>query len=195
MKDAGAIQGTIFIADMANFVPPADLWNSTLQSEASTVPPKFDVVISMFSCIGYVFPLVRLESTFKCFYDCLNPGGIIMIEPWFFYQEMTEGMYLKQYDGTDMKVCRLGITNLVPGKLVEGENEQPQRISELNFSFMVAFPGSKSAETFSDNHQMFCYTQGEYESAIKKAGFVDLVFEPKTKGMLSERGIFFARKH
>ena len=42
----------------------------------------FDAVICMFSSIGYVVTIERLESALRRFAAHLNPGGVMIVEPW-----------------------------------------------------------------------------------------------------------------
>ena len=43
---------------------------------------KFDVIISLFSSIGYVKTYENLEKTIKNISRHLKPGGFVIIEPW-----------------------------------------------------------------------------------------------------------------
>ncbi|MBN1858649.1 class I SAM-dependent methyltransferase [Candidatus Bipolaricaulota bacterium] len=51
--------------------------------EAFSLDTTFDVITCLFSSIGYVRTLPRLRATIHCLIDHLNPGGILIIEPWF----------------------------------------------------------------------------------------------------------------
>ena len=44
---------------------------------------RFDVVTCLFSSIGYVRTEARLRSAVACMRRHLNPGGVLVIEPWF----------------------------------------------------------------------------------------------------------------
>lgn len=59
--------GRFLEADMANF----------------TLAQRYDVVICLFSSIGYLRTLDRVGSAFRCFREHLVPGGVLIVEPWF----------------------------------------------------------------------------------------------------------------
>ena len=44
---------------------------------------KFDAVVCLFSSIGYVRTVKRLERAIGCMAHHLSYGGVLIIEPWF----------------------------------------------------------------------------------------------------------------
>jgi SAM-dependent methyltransferase len=48
---------------------------------------QFDIVISLFSAIGYVRTKLRLRQALVRINEHLKPGGIVIIEPWFTPEE------------------------------------------------------------------------------------------------------------
>ncbi|OQA19375.1 MAG: dTDP-3-amino-3,4,6-trideoxy-alpha-D-glucopyranose [bacterium ADurb.Bin363] len=44
---------------------------------------KYDVLMCLFSSIGYVLTPENLTKTFICFRKHLNDRGIVIVEPWF----------------------------------------------------------------------------------------------------------------
>ena len=44
---------------------------------------RFDVIICLFSAIGYVATLPRLRQALNTIYRHIKPGGVTIIEPWF----------------------------------------------------------------------------------------------------------------
>jgi trans-aconitate methyltransferase len=48
---------------------------------------KFDVVLCLFSSIGYVKTIEKMKSTLWCFSKHLEPDGAIVVEPWFTYRQ------------------------------------------------------------------------------------------------------------
>lgn len=59
--------GRFFVADMTDF----------------HVPQRYDAILCLFSSIGYVRTLDRVEAALRCFKDHLAPRGVILVEPWF----------------------------------------------------------------------------------------------------------------
>jgi ubiquinone/menaquinone biosynthesis C-methylase UbiE len=44
---------------------------------------KFDVIVCLFSAIGYARNYINFRKTLRGFYNHLNKGGIAIIEPWY----------------------------------------------------------------------------------------------------------------
>ena len=44
---------------------------------------RYDVVLCLFSAIGYVITLENVTSTLKAFHRHLSDDGIVIVEPWF----------------------------------------------------------------------------------------------------------------
>ncbi len=43
---------------------------------------KFDVVVSLFSSIGYTKTLEMMTQAIGCMAEHLHPGGVLIVEPW-----------------------------------------------------------------------------------------------------------------
>lgn len=67
---------------------------------------QFDMILCLFSSIGYVKTYSNLAKTWKNFADHLNPGGIVIVEPWFTAEQYKIGLpYMTTYDGQDIKLA------------------------------------------------------------------------------------------
>lgn len=93
---------------------------------------KFDVVLCLFSAIGYVRTYDNLRKTFNNFSDHLKSGGVLIIEPWF-----TSSMYhvgtphMATHNGKDIKIARLNIS------------EKKNGVSILNMHHLIAEKNKK----------------------------------------------------
>ena len=68
----------------------------------------FDVIICLFSSIGYIKTYANLDKTIKSFSKHLKKGGIVIIEPWFTKNVYITGLpSMTTYDGEDIKISRL----------------------------------------------------------------------------------------
>jgi ubiquinone/menaquinone biosynthesis C-methylase UbiE len=77
----------------------------------------FDVVVCLFSAIGYVRTFDALESTLARFYTHTAPGGVAIVEPWLFPENYHDGhMSLDTVDLPGYKVARM-TTNTKVGDL------------------------------------------------------------------------------
>ncbi|MFW9949702.1 MAG: class I SAM-dependent DNA methyltransferase, partial [Candidatus Thorarchaeota archaeon] len=74
---------------------------------------SFDVIICLFSSIGYVKTYSNLERTIKNFANHLKKGGVLIVEPWFTKSTFWVGEPgMTTYDGKDVKIARLNTTKV-----------------------------------------------------------------------------------
>ncbi|MBI3859573.1 MAG: class I SAM-dependent methyltransferase [Thaumarchaeota archaeon] len=74
---------------------------------------RFDVIVSLFSAIGYVKTYRRLGATLRNFANHLNEGGLVIVEPWFVRSEWTPGwVSLRTYNSEDLKLVRMSFSGV-----------------------------------------------------------------------------------
>ena len=101
--------GNFYCADMVDF----DLGKA------------YDVVMCLFSSIGYVKTLGRVTAALERFKAHLNDGGLILIEPWFSPETLTPGrIFLNTVQTGELSVARMGYSQL------------QDRISTLHFEYL-----------------------------------------------------------
>lgn len=84
--------GMFKIADMSNF----------------NLGSKYDIVMCLFSSIGYLTKAELVVRALKCFKKHLAEGGAIIIEPWFQpNQWMVNRPHMQTIDLPDLKICRM----------------------------------------------------------------------------------------
>ena len=77
---------------------------------------KFDIIICLFSSIGYVKTRDNLRKTLDNFSRHLKPGGICIIEPWLTPASYKVGKaHMTVYDGNDIKIARLNVSKAKGG--------------------------------------------------------------------------------
>jgi ubiquinone/menaquinone biosynthesis C-methylase UbiE len=140
---------------------------------------KYDVVICLFSSIGYLKTYSEIVSTLKCFYNHLNPNGTVMVEPWFTKENWPSNgkVSILTYDKEDIKVCRMNYNSL--------END----FSILNFNYMIA-QKDKGVSYFKERHELKLTSRVEMINAFKEAGFK---VEFDDKGLIG-RGMYYGIK-
>lgn len=153
--------GRFFEADMGGF----------------TLPHRYDLVICLFSSIGYLTTLDRVTRALVCFREHLTPGGLVMVEPWF-----EPGVL----DPTRVT------TNIgeAPGIRVArtARVEVDDRLSRLFFDYEIGdAAGTRRA---SEVHEMALYTRSELLQAFRDAG-LEAQFDEK--GLFDNRGLYLAR--
>lgn len=136
----------------------------------------FDVVTCLFSSIGYAETPAKLERALESMARHLNPGGILLLEPWLYVGQYRPGhLHMLTVDEPDLKIARMSIA------------EQKDNLSILGFEYLIATPEGVFRET--ETHILGLYAQEEYEQALRKAGFTVTYDEVG----LMNRGLFIAQ--
>jgi SAM-dependent methyltransferase len=69
---------------------------------------RYDVILCLFSSIGYVRTLENVRRTLVCFRSHLASGGIIAVEPWFSPDALQPGrIFVKTAEAPGVTVCRM----------------------------------------------------------------------------------------
>jgi len=118
---------------------------------------RFDVITCLFSSIGYVKTVARLNQTVQNFARHLQPGGVVIIEPWLLPEQFQAGHpHALLVDQPDFKLCRMNVSRVEAG------------ISILDFHYMLATPAG--IETFTECHELALFTHAQYVAAFEHAG-------------------------
>jgi SAM-dependent methyltransferase len=121
------------------------------------LPKRYDVVTCLFSAIGYVASDADLRSALAAMRAHLNPGGVVIVDPWFEPGQLTHGWIAVLTGKTDdVTVSRMSRT------LIEG------RTSVLEFEYLIGRP--TGIERRREVHRLTLFTQGEMEAAFRAAG-------------------------
>lgn len=117
---------------------------------------SFDVVVCLFSSIGYVKTVSRLQKAIKNMSRHLLPGGVLLIEPWFTPEQWHPGRtYTTQVDKPDLKIVRMSYSG------------QRRNISFIDFEYLIGTP--KGIEHYSEIHELGLFTHQEYMNAFQAA--------------------------
>ncbi len=118
---------------------------------------KYDIVMCLFSAIGYVRTLENLRKTLVCFRNHLSANGLIIVEPWFAPDNWKPGqLHLKTAETDNLKVCRIGITDRVGN------------LSKLRFEYLIGTPTEIQHET--EHHELGLFTVEEMMQSFQNAG-------------------------
>ena len=139
---------------------------------------QFDVITCLFSSIAYVRTPDRLAWTFERFRRHLAPGGICVVEPWF-YRDVFESGYTfaLEVDQGSTKMVRLSTSRR------RGDE------SEMEFHYLVA-DGEAPIEHFEETHVLGLFSPADYVKAQENAG-LSLVHYDATG--FTDRGLFVSR--
>ncbi|MFB9904175.1 class I SAM-dependent methyltransferase [Allokutzneria oryzae] len=124
---------------------------------------KFDAVVSLFSSVGYLKTEQDLRDALKCMGDHLEPGGVIVIEPWWFPDTYTSGWVAGD-------IIREGEYTI--GRVSHAVRDGG--VSRMQVHYTVATP--EGSRYFLDEHECTLFTREQYDNAFAAAGFVDLEF-------------------
>jgi ubiquinone/menaquinone biosynthesis C-methylase UbiE len=133
--------GTFFHADMSDFA----------------IAKQYDVVICLFSAIGYLVTLERTQRALDAFRRHLRPQGVAIVEPWFRPGELE-----------DDRVVRLAAA--LDGTTVErtGRTKIDGRISRLYFDYRIE--ASDGIRQVSEIHELGLFTVEEMAASFEQAG-------------------------
>lgn len=131
----------------------------------------FDVVTCLFSSIGYMADVAELERAVASMARHLNPGGVLMVEPWLREEQYTVGhLSLQTVDEPDLKIARTCVS------------ERDGRHSVMDMHHLVTT--SEGVRYFVENHRLTMFTDQEYLAAFTKAGL-----RPELVDGLTGRGL------
>lgn len=152
--------GEYFCADMTDF----------------SVSRKYDIILCLFSSIGYLKTINNVRKALRCFKNHLKEDGIIILEPWFEPEVWNPDgrVYLLTGETAKGRICRMNIS------------EQKGLISIVNFHYLIGT--SDGVEHFTELHELGLFEIDELIDAFKSVG---LNVEYDKEG-LTGRGLYIA---
>jgi SAM-dependent methyltransferase len=137
----------------------------------------FDAVLCLFSAIGHVHTLERLSSTLRAFAHHVNPGGVVIVEPWITPDKFREGgVHALFVNEPDVKLARMNFSNR------EGQ------MAVLDMHHLVGTP--ERIEYFVEHLELFMFTHEENLEAFRTAG-LSVDYDPQ--GLMG-RGLYIGVK-
>ncbi|GAA2961888.1 class I SAM-dependent DNA methyltransferase [Actinokineospora diospyrosa] len=138
----------------------------------------FDAVTCMFGSIGHTMAEAELDAALACFARHLNPGGVLVVDPWWFAETFTDGYIagdVVEVEG--LTVARVSHATRVGDK------------SRMEVHYTVARP--EGITHFAETYLASLYTRQQYEDAFTRAGLT----ADYLPGVQNGRGAFVAAKH
>jgi ubiquinone/menaquinone biosynthesis C-methylase UbiE len=134
---------------------------------------KFDVVMCLFSSIGYMKTPARLREAVINMARHLQPGGVLIVEPWLAPEDLKlDGINTLFVDKPELKIARLAIPS------VKG------RVSIHKWHMLIGT--SSGIKYLRQKHELGMFTDEEYREAFAAAGLK--VFHDE-KGLMN-RGLY-----
>ena len=150
----------------------ADMVNLNLGKE-------FDVIVCLFSSIGYVKTYPNLKKTLRNFSCHLKRGGVAIIEPWFTKSTYEAGSpHLTTYGNDDTKIARACVSKMCGG------------ISVMDMHYLVA-ERNNNVKHFVDRHELAMF---EPEKVLRFMKIAGLQAKFLKNGLLKDRGIYIGIK-
>ncbi len=139
----------------------------------------YDVILCLFSSIGYVQTYENLKNTIGNFAHHLTSGGLVIIEPWFTKSTYMVGLPgMTTYEGEDIKIARLNTTKL----------EDNRSIMEMHYLIVER---DKDVKYFVDRHEVGLFEIDTFLKIMKETGFKAEFLED---GLMKERGLYIGVK-
>lgn len=117
----------------------------------------YDVIVSLFSSIGYVQTQEKLQKTFERVYAHLDQKGIAIIEPWIAPKDFSARTSLNTYEDENTKLARM-INSKQQGKL-----------SVLEIDWLISVNKEKTRHLY-EEHKMGLFSKEETMRAASNAG-------------------------
>lgn len=140
---------------------------------------KFDILICLFSSIGYARTYANLKKTINNFAAHLKQGGVLIIEPWFTNETYKPGTpHMDTSEGKDIKIARLTV---------------PQRkgnVAIMDMHYLIA-EKNKGVRHYVDRHELGLFSHKRMMKFMHKAG-IDPRFLKKE--FTRARGLFIGVK-
>lgn len=140
---------------------------------------EFDVIICLFSSIGYVRTYPNVKRTLYNFAHHLKKDGVAIIEPWFTKSGYKIGSpHLTIYEDDNIKIAR----NCV--------SKSHGNVSILDMHYLVA-ERNKGVKYFVDRHELGMFEHEKVLQFMKDAGLQSRFLK---NGLSKDRGIFVGTK-
>ncbi len=137
---------------------------------------RFEVVMCLFSSIGYAKTLGRMQQAVQTMARHLRPGGLLVVEPWLTPDIFETGRFDARFvDEPDLKIARITTASL------EGT------LSIIDFHYLVGT--SDGVAHFTERHEVGLFTHDEHLDAFRDAGLT-VDFDP---GGFMGRGLYLGR--
>jgi len=139
----------------------------------------FDVIICLFSSIGYVRNYASLDKTIQNFSKHLKKGGIVIIEPWFTKNSYIAGLpSMTIYDGKNIKISRLCVC------------KKRGILSVMDMHYLVA-ERNKQIKHFVERHELAMFEVNKMLEIMNKHQLKATFLK---KGLMKDRGIYIGVK-
>lgn len=140
---------------------------------------KFDVIICLFSSIGYVKNYKNLNRTIENFSHHLKQGGVVIIEPWFTESAYITGLpSMTTYDGENLKIARLCVCKKIG------------ILSVLYMHYLIA-ERNHDMKHYIDHHELAMFDTSRFIEIMQKHSLKTRFVK---NGLIKDRGLYIGVK-
>lgn len=138
---------------------------------------RFDAVVCLFSSIGYMRTVARMQQAVATMARHLRaPGGVLAIEPWFSPAQWKPGMlHAMLVEEPELKVARMSLSEPAADGL-----------SVLEFHYLIG--DASGVRHVTERHELGLFEPQEYRRAFENAGLKPQFDADGPSG----RGLYFA---
>ena len=140
---------------------------------------RFDAVTCLFSAIGYVLTPERLDAAVAAMARHLEPGGVLVIEPWLWPSQIATPHRLRIHVAEDADTIVARTT-----RWRNPDTWAEDGVSRMEFAYLVTT--AAGSELLVEQHDMGLFTPDRYLAALEAAG-LQARFDPV--GTRLERGL------
>lgn len=139
---------------------------------------RFDIVVCLFSSIGYARTEQRLQSAVATMADHLEPDGTLVVEPWLTPDAIIPGhIGVLNVDEPGLKMTRMNVIEVADG------------VSTLDMHYLIGTPDG--IEHAVETHVLGLFTEDAYREAFERAGLRTTI---ETGAGPMGRGLVLGRK-
>jgi ubiquinone/menaquinone biosynthesis C-methylase UbiE len=139
---------------------------------------QFDAITCLFGAIAYVRTIEALRETLVNFAHHLNPGGVLVLEPFLKPEDIQPGkVYSLCRDEPELKVARFSNSTV------------NDNLMTVQFHYLVG--SAEGISYFTETHELGLFTAEQIRDAMTAAGFVDV---QSSSVEVFGRGIYVAVK-
>ena len=141
-----------------------------------SLPDRFDVVVCLHGSIGYAGTPERLRQAVATMAHHLNPGGVLVIEPWLTPERFVDDkLVFDRADDPGLKVARIYV------------QRREGRMSIYDSHYVVGTPAGVTH--FIERQELALFTDAEYVDALQRVGLQPLPADVELFGY----GLYVAR--
>lgn len=140
---------------------------------------QFDVVVCLFSAIGYLLTRSDRDRALSAFYRHTRPGGILLVEGWVRPAAWrSPSVHLQSYQGPEATIVRLSSTSRTADR------------SLVRMQYLIGVPGRPIRHVV-DDFRNALIEPSELLGSFRRAGFAA---SARFRGRYRDRGLYIGRR-